>query len=57
MRDYIEILREVAGGELTAQEAAKKTPVLKRATEVCPCSKSVRWVEEAAAPANGGNGS
>jgi 1,2-phenylacetyl-CoA epoxidase catalytic subunit len=60
MRDYIEGLMAIEAGETTAQEAAKKTPVLKRATEVCPCSKSVRWVEETEAvsdTANGGNGS
>jgi 1,2-phenylacetyl-CoA epoxidase catalytic subunit len=60
MQDYIATLRQVVAGEVTAQEAAKKTPVLKRATEVCPCSKSVRWVEEteaASGTTNGGNGS
>lgn len=60
MRDYIVVLRQVAGGKLSAEEAARKTPVLQRATEVCPCSKSVRWVEETAAAsgvASGGSGS
>ena len=46
-------------GELTNEEAAKKMPVLKRAAEACPCSKSVRWVsmEEPAKKTENGSGS
>ena len=52
MSKYAELLGQVASGELTAEEAARKSPMLKRAAEACPCSKSVRWVnvEEAPAP-------
>jgi benzoyl-CoA 2,3-dioxygenase component B len=43
---YADTLRKVAAGELTADEAAKKMPRLKRVGGNCPCSKSVRWVVE-----------
>src|SRR5258706_3372808 len=41
---YAETLRKVTAGELTADEASKKMPRLKRVGGNCPCSKSVRWV-------------
>lgn len=44
MKKYAELLGQVACGELQPEEAAKKSPMLKRAAEACPCSKSVRWV-------------
>ena len=58
MKNYGETLTKVMEGELTAEEASKKMPVLQRASEACPCSKSVRWVSvddegESAAPTNG----
>ena len=42
--DYLELLRRVAGGELTAEEAGRRAPKLRRVGGSCPCSKSVRWV-------------
>jgi 1,2-phenylacetyl-CoA epoxidase catalytic subunit len=45
-RDYVEQLRQVHGGEMTADEAARKMPTLRRVGGACPCSKSVRWVAE-----------
>ncbi len=44
MKKYAALLQQVAAGELTAEEAGKRSPMLKRAAEACPCSKSVRWV-------------
>ena len=46
MRQYVETLRDVAEGRITAEQASKKMPNLKRVGGVCPCSKSVRWVVE-----------
>jgi hypothetical protein len=46
MRQYVETLRDVAAGRVTAEQAMKKMPNLKRVGGVCPCSKSVRWVVE-----------
>jgi len=43
---YADTLRKVVSGELTADEAGKKMPRLKRVGGHCPCSKSVRWVVE-----------
>ena len=46
MRQYADLLRRVAAGEVTAEQAAMKSPALKRRAEsVCPCSKGVRWVD------------
>jgi hypothetical protein len=63
MKDYADTLRDVAAGKLTAEEAGKKSPQLKRSEAVCPCSNSVRWVPESAAlissaaePAGSGGG-
>ncbi len=49
-REYVELIGRVAGGELTAGEAARTMPSLRRVGGVCPCSKAVRWVSD------GGNG-
>jgi 1,2-phenylacetyl-CoA epoxidase catalytic subunit len=60
MRVYADTLLEVAAGSLTRDDAAKRAPKLERSSSVCPCSKSVRWVEVDEKPANGngnGNGS
>jgi 1,2-phenylacetyl-CoA epoxidase catalytic subunit len=46
MREYHDRLQKLAKGEMTLQEAMKRTPVLKRVGGACPCSKSVRWVVE-----------
>ena len=48
---YADTLRRVVAGELTADEAVRKMPRLKRVGGNCPCSKSVRWVvDDAPAP-------
>ena len=44
--DYLELLRRVTAGELTAEEASRRAPSLRRVGGSCPCSKSVRWVIE-----------
>jgi hypothetical protein len=51
---FVSTLRKLAAGEITAKEAAAATPNLRRVGGVCPCSRSVRWVQEAAV--GGGNG-
>ncbi len=55
-KGYGELLHQVHGGQLSAQEAAKKTPNLGRVGGVCPCSKAVRWVESGVARDQGGAG-
>ena len=54
-RDYLEAARKVEAGTLTAEQAAGLVPELRRVGGVCPCSKSVRWVQDvpvgSAAPA------
>lgn len=45
-RDYAETLRQVADGEVTAEDAARRMPALRRVAGTCPCSKSVRWVRD-----------
>lgn len=45
-RDYVENLRLVASGQLPAEKAAAKMPELRRVGGTCPCSKSVRWVQD-----------
>ncbi len=46
MMQYRDLIRRVSGGETTREEAAMKSPVMKRRAEsVCPCSKGVRWVD------------
>ena len=48
MHSYRDQIRRVASGELTIEQAAMKSPVMKRKDEsVCPCAKSVRWVDTA----------
>lgn len=42
--DYLEQLRQVVAGEVTAEVAGRRTPALRRVGGSCPCSKSVRWV-------------
>jgi len=43
-RDYVEMLSKVHSGELTADQAVKTMPSLRRVGGVCPCSRAVRWV-------------
>ncbi|MGH7725711.1 MAG: Phenylacetic acid catabolic protein [Candidatus Eiseniibacteriota bacterium] len=45
MADYSDLIRRVAAGEVTIEQASKKSPVMKRKESICPCSKSVRWVD------------
>jgi 1,2-phenylacetyl-CoA epoxidase catalytic subunit len=45
-KDFAEAMRKVAAGELTAEDAGKQMPALRRVAGSCPCSKSVRWVVE-----------
>jgi 1,2-phenylacetyl-CoA epoxidase catalytic subunit len=45
-REYLETLRQVAAGALTAEQAAGKMPTLRRVGGTCPCSRAVRWVRE-----------
>lgn len=45
-KDYLDSLKEVCGGETTAEEASRKMPSLRRVAGSCPCSKSVRWVRD-----------
>jgi hypothetical protein len=47
-REFAEALRKIDSGELTADDAAKQMPTLRRVAGSCPCSKSVRWVVEEA---------
>ncbi len=47
---YVEALRRVGRGEVTVEQASRQMPALRRVGGTCPCSRSVRWVEE------GGNG-
>jgi benzoyl-CoA 2,3-epoxidase subunit B len=42
-RDYLEGLRQVEAGELSAEQAAARMPTLRRVGGVCPCSNAVRW--------------
>ena len=53
LRVYAETLRQVAAGQLTVKDAIMKMPRLKRVGGTCPCSRSVRWVMEEPAAANG----
>jgi len=43
-RSYAEALRRVAAGEVSADEASREMPSLRRIGGTCPCSRSVRWV-------------
>lgn len=46
MMQYRDLIRRVAAGEITPQDASMKSPVMRRrADSVCPCSKGVRWVD------------
>ncbi len=43
---YFDLVGQVEAGEIPAEEAIKKSPVLKHVGGACPCSKSVRWIVE-----------
>jgi 1,2-phenylacetyl-CoA epoxidase catalytic subunit len=51
-RSYGEALRRVATGEVSADEASREMPSLRRIGGTCPCSRSVRWVVDEV-PSNG----
>ena len=54
---HAELQRQVASGELTAEDASRAAPQLQRVGGVCPCSKSVRWVlDDAKSGSGNGNG-
>jgi hypothetical protein len=56
IRDYADTMRALAAGTITMEAAMQKQPFLKRKTDVCPCSKSARWVTlegESGAQGNG----
>jgi benzoyl-CoA 2,3-epoxidase subunit B len=54
LKNYGEVLAQVADGRLSAAEGIMKMPKLKRVGGTCPCSRSVRWVMEE--PAGGAAG-
>ena len=43
-RDFVDVLRKVAAGELDPAQASRQMPELRRVAGSCPCSKSVRWI-------------
>ncbi len=43
-KHYVELLTRVHSGETTVADAKREMPTLTRVGGVCPCSKSVRWV-------------
>ncbi|HYG65758.1 MAG TPA: Phenylacetic acid catabolic protein [Thermoanaerobaculia bacterium] len=51
-KEYVDLLRQVAKGELEAKKAASRAPALRRVGGSCPCSKSVRWVIDEPRPAS-----
>jgi 1,2-phenylacetyl-CoA epoxidase catalytic subunit len=55
-RDYVEMLGRVHGGELSADEAGRSMPSLRRVGGVCPCSRAVRWVVDEPTIGNGNGG-
>ncbi len=57
-RDYAETLKQVVAGEVSATDASRRMPNLRRVGGSCPCSRSVRWVVDEPVPVvgNGSNG-
>ena len=45
MRNYADMMRGLAAGTLTPEQAIRSSPTSSGRAEVCPCSKSARWVE------------
>ncbi|HRC86315.1 MAG TPA: phenylacetate-CoA oxygenase subunit PaaI, partial [Thermoanaerobaculia bacterium] len=45
-KDYTLALRKVAAGEMTAEEASRQMPALRRVGGACQCSRAVRWVRD-----------
>jgi len=52
-KDYADTLREVERGEITAAEALRRMPALRRVGGSCICSKAVRWVVDEPRPGSG----
>jgi len=46
-KGYVDLLRKVQAGEMTVKDASLAMPNLSRVGGVCPCSRAVRWVQEA----------
>jgi hypothetical protein len=46
LKNYSEVLRQVAAGTVSVKDGIMKMPKLKRVGGTCPCSRSVRWVME-----------
>lgn len=53
-RHYLELLKQVQAGQLSVDEAQKRSPQLSRVGGSCPCSKSVRWIIPEAATGTDG---
>ena len=53
-KEYLETHKKLEAGEITHEQAVKHMPELRRVGGVCPCSKSVRWVQEEALAASDG---
>lgn len=45
-KDFVQTLKKVCDGEMTADDGARQMPALRRVGGSCPCSKSVRWVRD-----------
>ena len=52
-KGYVDLLRKVHAGEMEAGPASAAMPNLRRVGGVCPCSKSVRWVQDETESSNG----
>ena len=46
-RNYLELMKQVAAGQVTPEEAQHRSPQLSRVGGACPCSKAVCWIEPA----------
>ncbi len=45
-KDYADALLAVEAGTMTLEQASSRMPALRRVAGACPCSKSVRWVQD-----------
>jgi len=53
LKMYAQTLEKVLSGEYSVEDGVRKMPKLKRVGGNCPCSRSVRWVVDEPAAANG----
>jgi 1,2-phenylacetyl-CoA epoxidase catalytic subunit len=53
LKMYAQTLEKVVSGEYTVEDGIRRMPKLKRVGGNCPCSRSVRWVVDEPAAANG----